>query len=135
MTAPAQAGQNILWGLALGAIFGCWYDFWRTPGRAHPHLADLARLIVLIWLWLELSFGICGGDLRLGYTASLGVGWGIWELTLGKLVSRVFDGFWAGIIFLFRLVTRPLQIFVKIFFKKSKKTICICEKMGYNKME
>jgi len=95
MTAPAVAAGRFASGALLGLCLGIYWDFLKPLGRKHPHLCDWLFLPALVWAWLELGFGICGGDLRLGYTAALGVGWAAWELTLGRLLTAAVEAVWG----------------------------------------
>ena len=113
MTPPEVAAARIWAGLLLGLQLGIIWDLLKPLGRRHPHLCDLLFLPALSWAWLELGFGVCGGDLRLGYTAALGVGWTVWELTLGRILTAVTEGVWsAGRRFL-RWSFRPLGKIMK----------------------
>jgi len=115
MTPPALAGWRFaiacLYGIALGVV----YSFLRPLRPKRTTLADGLFLLVFLFAWLRLSFRICRGDLRFGYTAGLLIGIFLWELTLGKLLKPVFFGFWAGVAALLRCFLYPIRkIFQKI---------------------
>ena len=93
MTAPALFLQRYLAACALGVGLGVWYGFLR-PVRPRT-LGDLLFLPILFWAWLYLSFGICKGDLRLGYCSGLLVGGLAWEWTVGRWLRPIFSGFWG----------------------------------------
>jgi len=94
MTPPLAAAQRFGAACLLGLGLGLWYGFLRPLRAGHRQLSDLLFVPALFWAWLYLGFGICGGDLRLFYTAGLFVGlWG-WEATFGRLLRPVFSMFW-----------------------------------------
>lgn len=117
-----------LYGTALGVI----YSFLRPLRPGRTALADGLFSLALLFVWLQLGFRICRGDLRFGYTAGLLIGILIWELTLGKLLRPVFFGFWAGIGCLLRWILYPLRKifqksrqFIKFIFASLKKWVTI----------
>ena len=135
MTTPATAAARFLWGMAFGIGLGILWDLLKPLARRHPHLCDLWFGPMLVWAWLEHGFGICQGDLRLGYTAALMVGWLAWEMTLGRALTRAIWGIWN---FLARFMGPMAGYFgkkTKKFLYFLQKNICIYGKMGYNKME
>ena len=84
MTAPALAAQRFALSCLLGAGLGLYYGFLR-PLRPR-WLGDGLFLPAAFWVWLELGFGICGGDLRLGYFLGLLLGALVWEWGPGRLL-------------------------------------------------
>ena len=74
MTAPALAARCFGLACLLGVASGLVYGFLRPLRPRFTLLADGIFLLVLFRLWLHLAFGICGGDLRLGYAAGLAIG-------------------------------------------------------------
>ena len=114
MTPPELAAQRLLMALVLGCLLGLCYGFLRPLRRIGNWLRDLLFLGCLLWAWLLLGFGICGGDLRLGYFSGLFLGGVLWEKTVGKLLRPLFFGFWNGI---FHVLSGFLWIFKKIFQK------------------
>lgn len=117
MTVPAEAvrrfGLACLIGLALGLVYGAL----RPLRRRHTVLADVLFVPVLFYAWLELSFRVCRGDIRLGCTAGLLLGAVAWEMTVGKLLRPVFDRMWKLLVEVFGILIGP----VKNFFKKIRK--------------
>lgn len=93
MSTPAQALLCLGWSCLFGAGLGMVYGFLR-PVRPRA-LADVLFLICLGWAGIYLGFGICQGDLRLGYAAGLLVGGVAWDLTMGRLLRPVWQGFWG----------------------------------------
>jgi hypothetical protein len=89
MNGPAEDARRFLLGCLLGAGLGFVYGFLRPPRKKHPHLSDLCFSVAAVWAWLQLSFGVCDGDLRLWYTAGLGLGAVAWEVTFGRLLRPV----------------------------------------------
>ena len=114
MNAPALSARYFLTACLLGCIGGVYYGFLRPLRPKHTVLSDLLFLPVLIYLWLQLSFGVCKGDLRLGYTAGLAVGAVVFDRTAGIWIRPVFWGYWRGLDSIWGWLTQP----VKNFFKK-----------------
>lgn len=116
MTGPALDGWRFLWACGIGAILGAWYGFLRPLRPRHTVLSDLLFLPALVYGWLYLSFAICRGDIRLGYTLGLLVGGCIWEWTAGRWLRPVEQGFW-------RLISRIWNEFWGVFKKFFKKIL------------
>ena len=114
MTGPALDGWRFLWACGIGAILGVWYGFLRPLRPRHTVLSDLLFLPALVYGWLYLSFAICRGDIRLGYTFGLLVGALLWEWTAGRWLRPVVQGFW-------RLISKIWHDFLGIFEKIFKK--------------
>ena len=88
MTTPALAASRFAAACLLGLGLGLWYEFLRPLRPRHTNLSDLLFLPGAFWAWLYLSFGVCGGDLRLGYCAGLFVGAWVFRLLPGRLLAR-----------------------------------------------
>ena len=93
MTAPAVAASRFCHACLLGIGLGLWYDFLRPLRHRHPWLGDGILLLGIGWVWLILGFGICDGDLRLGYDSGLLWGGLLWEWAVGRHLRRFFPGF------------------------------------------
>jgi len=117
MTGPALDGWRYLWGCGIGVLLGIWYGFLRPLRPRHTALSDLLFLPALIYAWLYLSFAICRGDIRLGYTMGLLTGAFCWEMTVGRWLRPVFQGFWR----LFSIIWNGFWGVFKKFFKKIRK--------------
>ena len=63
---PQTAARRLVIALLLGAALGLFYGFLRPLGR-RVVLRDSLFLAGWSLIWLELGFGVCGGDLRLGH--------------------------------------------------------------------
>lgn len=113
MTTPVVAFRCFILACLLGAGLGIVYDFLRPLRPKYTHLSDLLFVAVAFWVWLYLSFDICDGDLRIGYTAGLFAGCLIWILTFGKLLRPVFAAIWKGIGKFFHALLLPFKIFLK----------------------
>lgn len=114
MNGPALDGWRFLWGCGIGAILGVWYGFLRPLRPRHSFLSDLLFLPALFYAWLYLSFAICRGDIRLGYTMGLLVGAVVCQWTVVRWLNPVFQGFW-------RLISKIWNGFMGIFKKFFKK--------------
>ena len=104
MTAPDLAARRFALSCLLGCVLGVIYGFLRPLRRRFPVLGDLLFLPAVFWLWLEVSFRICRGDLRLGYSFGLAAGCFLWEATAGRLLRPVFEGIWKGLEAFFRFL-------------------------------
>ena len=114
-----MAGMNaltFLWALLLGLPLGLLYSFLRPLRGGLTCLADLGFSLGLMAGWVYLTFGICGGDLRMGHLAALGAGFWLWEITLGRCLRGFFRGFWTVI---FRILG-----FLPRRFRKLCKKVC-----------
>jgi hypothetical protein len=130
MTAPAQAALQFAQGLGLGLCLGFLYGFLRPLRRHWAALGDLIFIVAAFWAWLQLSFGICRGDIRLGITASLALGALIWELTAGRLLRRPIALLWQTLGHLIALFLRPVKYFLQIIHKICKKVFASAKKWG-----
>ena len=83
LNAPALAAQRFGAALLLGATLGIFYGFLRPLRPRFTWLSDTLFVLACFWAWLVLSFGVCLGDLRIGYTAGIGLGCLLWEATAG----------------------------------------------------
>ena len=128
MTAPALAARRFLLSCLLGCLLGILYGALRPLRRRKPVLGDLLFLPAAVWLWLEVSFRICRGDLRLGYSFGLFAGCFLWEATAGRLLRPVFEGIWKGLEEICCFLLLPLKkflYFVKKLFASVKKWVTI----------
>jgi len=133
MTVPAVAAQRVLWALAVGAFLGLCYDFLRPLRRRHHAPADTVFVLAALMAWVWYSFKICGGDIRMGGTVTIGLGILLWLGTASIVVRKVFYWFWLAIFRFLRAFTHPL---VKIFKKIRlllKKVFAYGKKRGYNR--
>ena len=133
MTVPAEAAHRVLWALVVGAFLGLCYDFLRPLRRRHHAPADLLFVLVALMAWIWYNFKICRGDIRLGGTATLGLGILLWRGTASLVVRKLFCWFWAVI---FQILSAFFHPFLKIFKKMwllLKKVFAYGKKRGYNK--
>ncbi len=131
MTAPALAAHRFVCCCLLGAALGVYYEFLRPLRPRHTLAADALFLTGCVWVWLIMSFRVYRGDLRLGYSAGLLAGGIVWDLAFGSLIAPIFSGFWKFVRAILGFALLP----AKKIFRICKNFICICEKMGYNKVE
>ena len=128
MTAPQDAAGRFLWACLLGLGLGAWYDFLRPLRPRRTLISDALFLAGAGWAWVYLGFGVCGGDLRLGYAGGLFAGGLLWEWTLGLAFRRVFSCFWqlvAGIYHKITLPAKKLSVKVKKLFASGEKWVTI----------
>jgi len=93
---PAEALRHFSIALGMGAALGVLYGFLRPVAGRCRWFADLVFMVAFFRVWLELGFGICRGDLRLGCSAGLPCGIFLWDKTLGRFLRPVFDCFGDG---------------------------------------
>jgi hypothetical protein len=117
MTAPALAARRFLLALAVGAGLGVVYGFLRPPRRRFTQIFDGIFVLVTLWAWVYLSFGLCKGELRFGYTMGMLLGAVLWEMTAGHLLRPVFAGFWKFLGYFWLPFEKLFTIF-KVFLKK-----------------
>ena len=91
---PSTAARRLLCSWVLGAALGLYYGFLRPLRPRRTFLADGLFLLGGVWTWVYLSFGICGGDLRLGYLGAMVSGVFLFDRTAGRLLCPLFSGFW-----------------------------------------
>ena len=128
MTAPEVAAGYFLRAFFLGCGLGVLYGFLRPLRPKWTALADGLFLLGAFWAWLTLSFGICGGDIRLVYTLGLGLGCLVFDRALGRLLKPVFGGFWNLTARILAFLLYPAKIiskFAKIMFASLKKWVTI----------
>ena len=123
MISPALAAGRFLRGIVLGGGLGLLYGFLRPLGRHKRTLADLLFLTGAFPVWLYFSFAVCRGALGLGYLSSLLAGGILFDLTVGRLLAPVWQGFWRGVQAIF-------QLFRKLF----KKIITFAKKIPTTKV-
>lgn len=133
MTVPAEAALRFLWGLAVGAILGVYYDFLRPLRRRHHAPADLLFVLAAFIAWVWYSFQICAGDIRLGGTASLGLGMILWLGTVSLVVRKAFYWFWLVIFQILSVLTLPFAKIFKKIWLFVKKVFAYGKKRGYNR--
>ncbi len=130
MTTPGVAGARLAAAFLLGAVAGLSYGFLRPLRRRSAALADLLFFLSAFLIWLYLGFGVCAGDLRLGYWIGLVSGGFVWELTLGRLLRPVFSGFWRLVFTVLGFPVRTVQKFFKKIREFCKKLFASEKKSG-----
>ena len=94
MTTPAEAAWRFLPALGLGCALGLLYCFLRPLRQRLRHLPDLIFSVCLLAAWVQLSFGVCRGDLRPVYTLFLFAACFLFDTAASPLLSPVFSWFW-----------------------------------------
>lgn len=125
---PETAFFRLAASLLLGAALGLLYGFLRPLGRRHRHLADALVVLGAWWAYIYLGFGVCAGDLRLGYVWGLLAGAVVWEATAGRWLQPVFSGIWQilGVMWgLFWAPGKKFLQFTKILFASGEKWVTI----------
>lgn len=120
---PAVALTRLAWSLAFGMALGLGFDFVR-PIRPR-FVGDLIFLVFLGWVWLQLTFGICFGDLRTGHLFGLGLGAVLWELGPGRLLTPIFRHFGRLLALPFKKFFENIKKILKFLYAKRKKSSTI----------
>ena len=120
---PSVSLVQLIWAFGFGLALGLCFDIVR-PIRPR-FLGDLLFLIVLGWFWLELAFGICGGDLRFGCLFASAVGVFLWEIGPGRILQPVFRGFWRLFALPFKKFFKKIKKILKFLFARRKKSSTI----------
>lgn len=98
MSPPGEAAVRFAWALALGLDLGVLLDLLVPLRPGHKGLTDLALAAAVFWAWLELSFRVCRGDIRLVYHLGMALGALAWLATgsrwLRPRVTRIWK--WLG---------------------------------------
>ena len=100
MTPPALAARYFVMALLLGGGLGLVYGFLRPLRPALTHFADSLFLLATFWAWVWHGFGICGGQLRFGYTAGLILGAFLIEWSIGRALRPFWRRLWNFVGFL-----------------------------------
>lgn len=109
MISPMEAAWRFLPALGLGCALGLLYAFLRPLGQKLRHLADLIFTVFLIAAWVQLSFGVCRGDLRPAYTLTLLTACFLLNTALQPLLFPVFSFFWHMIFQIFSFLSGLLK--------------------------
>ena len=120
---PAVALTRFLWSLAYGMALGLGFSFIR-PIRPR-FLGDLLFLIFFGWSWVQLTFAICEGVLRLGHLFGLLLGAILWSVGPGKLISPIFLHFWRIFAWPFKKFLEIFKKILKFLYAKRKKSCTI----------
>lgn len=103
MSSWLHLGQALL----MGGLLGIVYEFLHSM---RPRwLSDLLFLWALFYLWIQLVFGLCDGDLRFAYSAALLLGAGVWHGVFGAWLQPVFAFFWRGLFRVCGLIVRSFK--------------------------
>ena len=71
MNDPLAAARLFACAFLLGCLLGLLHGFLRPLREKLPNISDAIFAVVLFYVWLYLSFALCRGDIRMGYTAGL----------------------------------------------------------------
>lgn len=135
MTPPAESFRWLLAAFGIGLILGLVHGFLRPLRRKKSWGADLLFVAAMFAGWLYLGFGVCGGDLRLGWLMGMFGGIVLFDALPGRLLRPVFGLFWKYVEQIVSFILRPCKKILKKSKKNCKKHLFNREKMEYNKME
>lgn len=116
MIPPERALRELLFSVWLGLLLGLLWGFLRPLGEKRRSLSDGLFLLGCFVGVIRLAFSVCGGDLRPACVLAAALAAIIEECSLGRLLRRVFYGFWS-ILTRFR---RAVLTLWKKFFKSAK---------------
>lgn len=91
-----------------GGLLGAAVDPLRPLQRHLPRLIGLLAALEWVAGWAFASFGICRGDLRMGYFFAMLLGFGLWEWGFGPALGVFFDKCWN------QLLSPPRKFLKKI---------------------
>lgn len=134
MTTPLQDAQRFGIACLMGLGLGIYYGFLRPLRPKWTTFSDLAFVLGAGWAWIYLSFGVCRGDIRLGYSSGLLLGGVLWEMSAGRLLRPVFRVFWEIPHRILTLIFLPLKKFLKKVGKFLKKLLATAKKTATIKL-
>jgi len=116
--APAvwEQALRFAWALGLGAGLGLVYEFLRGLRRVLPAAtvpADLIFLLLTAGVMTWYGLALCQGALELFQLFGLLAGAILVQLTLGRALRGIFQGFWQLIEKLFSFAIWPGKVFLK----------------------
>ena len=119
-TAAEMSPEIMAWRLGrcvlLGATVGLMSDLTAPLRRRAAFLADGIWGLWILGIWLTVSFSVCRGDVRLGYSAAAFAGALGWRWSVSSLLRPVFFRLWERAERFFLL---PVKL-SKILLKKTK---------------
>ena len=119
-TVSISAGQFAaawLAGFGLGAV----YALLLPLPKKLQGLADGVFILAAGYAWLQVSFRICQGDIRVIHLVGLLLGILAFRLTLGKLLQRAVDRFYRHLGNTIRFLLLPVEKILKKTEKSLKK--------------
>lgn len=108
-----QLAAACLAGFGLGAV----YALLRPLPKRMQGLADGLFILAFWYAWLQISFGLCAGDIRIIHLAGLLLGILAFRLTLGKLLQSAAGRFYRRLGATIRFLIAPVR---KILIKTGK---------------
>ena len=117
---PALVWRRLLGCFLCGVVLGPGVDALRPLNRRLPLLSQAAICLELLLIWLFALFGICRGDLRMGYFGAVLVGFLLWERLFGRAVSAFFGRFWHFAELPLKISRKFFHKFVKFLFSRWK---------------
>ena len=111
----AALNPGLVWNrLALcflaGVLLGPAADLFRPLHRRFPVLTQLMIGTEFFLCWLWLGFGLCRGDLRIGYLLGTAAGFFVWEWSFSTCTEAFFGKLWHA-------AAIPMKFCLKIFHK------------------
>ena len=125
---PQIAFRRFLTGVVLGCAIGIIYGFLRPARRKKATWSDFIFAIFVLWVYVHYGFGVCRGDLRIGYLVAPIAGAFAWDRTVGRWLLPIFGELWQ----FFALICWPVRKifakgkdFVKFLLARCKKWVTI----------
>lgn len=87
---PGTIGGRVVQCILLGGAIGLGADVVYPLQKKAAMLAQMLWSTWILWVWLVICFGVCRGDIRLGYWAAAALGAALWRGTASRLIRPVF---------------------------------------------
>ena len=123
MTAVAVSAGQFAAACLLGMVLGAGYELLRPLRTRQKGLGDGLFVVLALYVWLQLAFGVCAGDIRMAQLAGLFLGAVAFRLTLGRLLQAVIGAVGT----LLSRIFRPVTVLVKKIWQKTKKYLHLGE--------
>ena len=123
-----QSGLFLI-SILYGGFLGIWYDVFRAFRKCRPHRDILVHLedifyILSAGVGLFLIFQIFNrGSIRFYVIFGVAAGAGLYFVSLSKVVERVFEFLWQGVLFVLGTSLRCLFYLPKLFVKSLIKSL------------
>ncbi len=128
MMTPQIVFRRFLTGLVLGCALGVIYGFLRPARKKKTLWADLVFGGFALWIYAHYGFGVCRGDLRMGYLVAPILGAFAWDRSVGRWLLPIFGELWQFLALLCRPIRKFFakgKDFVKFLLARWKKWVTI----------
>ena len=114
-------GGRVVKCILLGGTIALGADIMYSLQKKSVMLAQVLWSIWIFWVWLVICFGVCRGDIRMGYWAAAALGAVLWRGTVSRLFRPVILAFGRKIWTIIGMPVKLSKIILKKinFFKKN----------------